>query len=134
MLYIIYHDIVVNNWLKDDMQGCDASVMLQGNNTEQSDPGNRSVGGFSVIDSAKRVAEIWCPETVSCADIIALAARDAVEFVSFLLPLPHCTALFFINYNLVMVIPSLKLEIRLVDHWFRFPQAGETAWFHQLPM
>ncbi|KEH35896.1 peroxidase family protein [Medicago truncatula] len=53
--------------------------MLQGNNTEQSDPGNRSVGGFSVIETAKRVLEMFCPGTVSCADIIALAARDAVE-------------------------------------------------------
>jgi len=56
--------------------------MLQGNNTEQSDPGNRSVGGFSVIDSAKRILEKFCPRTVSCADIIALAAGDAVEIVS----------------------------------------------------
>jgi len=65
-----------------EMQGCDASLMLQGNNTEQSDPGNRSVGGFSVIETAKRVLEMFCPGTVSCADIIALAARDAVEIVS----------------------------------------------------
>lgn len=67
------------------MQGCDASLMLQGNNTEQSDPANRSVGGFSVIESAKRLLEIFCPGTVSCADIVALAARDAVEIVSSLL-------------------------------------------------
>lgn len=59
--------------------------MLQGNNTEQSDPANRSVRGFSVIESAKRVLEFLCPGTVSCADIIALAARDAVEIVSYLL-------------------------------------------------
>ncbi|KAF7830379.1 peroxidase 46 [Senna tora] len=71
LLRLVFHDCFV--------EGCDASVMLQGNNTEQSDPGNRSLGGFSVIDSAKRLAEIFCPQTVSCADIIALAARDAVE-------------------------------------------------------
>lgn len=64
--------------------------MLLGNNTEKSDPANRSVGGFSVIESAKRVLEFLCPGTVSCADIIALAARDAVEIVSYpLIPL-HC--------------------------------------------
>ncbi|KAK2445896.1 lariat debranching enzyme [Trifolium repens] len=71
LLRMVFHDCFV--------EGCDASLMLQGNNTEQSDPGNRSVGGFSVIESAKRVLEVFCPGTVSCADIIALAARDAVE-------------------------------------------------------
>ena len=63
------------------LQGCDASVLLQGNGTERSDPANISLDGFSVIDSAKRVLEFFCPGTVSCADILALAARDAVEFV-----------------------------------------------------
>ncbi|XP_027333445.1 peroxidase 46 [Abrus precatorius] len=73
LLRLVFHDCFV--------EGCDASLMLQGNNTERSDPGNRSVGGFSVIESAKRVLEFLCPGTVSCADIIALAARDAVGIV-----------------------------------------------------
>lgn len=63
-------------------KGCDGSVLLEGNATERTDPANTSLGGFPVIDSAKNVLEIFCPETVSCADILALAARDAVEFVS----------------------------------------------------
>nr|GMD23329.1 peroxidase 46-like [Ipomoea batatas] len=72
LLRLLFHDCFV--------EGCDASILLQGNDTERSDPANKSVGGFSTVDSAKRVLEIFCPETVSCADIIALAARDAVEF------------------------------------------------------
>ena len=72
-------DRTINYYLR--LQGCDASVLLQGNDTERSDPANTSLGGFSVINSAKRVLEIFCPETVSCADVLSLAARDAVEIV-----------------------------------------------------
>lgn len=64
-------------------QGCDASVLVRGNATERSDPGNASLGGFDLIESAKNVLEIFCPGIVSCADILVLAARDAVEAVRF---------------------------------------------------
>ncbi|CAA7015280.1 unnamed protein product [Microthlaspi erraticum] len=71
LLRLLFHDCFV--------QGCDASVLIQGNTTERSDPGNASLGGFSVIERAKNAIEVFCPATVSCADIVALAARDAVE-------------------------------------------------------
>ncbi|KAK9098038.1 hypothetical protein Syun_025083 [Stephania yunnanensis] len=72
LLRLLFHDCMV--------EGCDGSVLLEGNATERSDPANASLGGFSVIESAKRWLELFCPETVSCADILALAARDAVEY------------------------------------------------------
>lgn len=57
-------------------------MLLQGNGTERTDPANQSLGAFYVVESAKRLLEVVCPGTVSCADILVLAARDAVELVN----------------------------------------------------
>lgn len=68
------------------MQGCDASVLLDNVHLEEktAGPNNNSLRGFEVIDSIKAELEFACPGIVSCADILAIAARDSVVLVSLL--------------------------------------------------
>ncbi|PWA49266.1 heme peroxidase [Artemisia annua] len=57
------------------VQGCDASILLEGG--EKAAPANNGVLGYDAIDDAKAAVESVCPGVVSCADILAVAARDA---------------------------------------------------------
>ncbi|XP_040381098.1 peroxidase P7-like [Oryza brachyantha] len=77
ILRLFFHDCFVN--------GCDASVLLDRTDSMESEkdaePANKSLAGFDVVDEIKAALEHECPATVSCADILALASRDAVALL-----------------------------------------------------
>ncbi|BBN11762.1 peroxidase [Marchantia polymorpha subsp. ruderalis] len=71
LLRLHFHDCFV--------RGCDGSVLLDGPKSEKNAGGNKgSLRGFDVIDDVKAKVEALCPGVVSCSDILALAARDAI--------------------------------------------------------
>ena len=68
------------------MQGCDASILLDSTSSFDSEkdafPNKNSVRGFNVIDRIKSEVDKACGSAVvSCADILAVAARDSVVAV-----------------------------------------------------
>lgn len=68
-------------------QGCDGSLLLDDTPTmlgEKLSLSNiNSLRSYEVVDEIKEALEKACPGTVSCADIIIMASRDAVALVGF---------------------------------------------------
>nr|AFK40503.1 unknown [Lotus japonicus] len=69
LLRLHFHDCSI--------RGCDASILLNHDGSERSAQASKTLRGFDVIDDIKAELEKHCPKTVSCADILTAATRDA---------------------------------------------------------
>ncbi|KAJ6807005.1 peroxidase 11-like [Iris pallida] len=73
ILRLHFHDCFV--------QGCDGSILLDDTATlkgeKTASQNANSLIGFDLVDRIKNQLESQCPGTVSCADLLAIAARDA---------------------------------------------------------
>ncbi|GFP83759.1 peroxidase 21 [Phtheirospermum japonicum] len=70
-LRTLFHDCIV--------EGCDASLLLEtanGVKSEKESSRNFGMRNFKYITTIKDALERECPLTVSCADIVALSARE----------------------------------------------------------
>ncbi|KAL8215580.1 hypothetical protein R6Q57_022417 [Mikania cordata] len=108
LLRVHFHDCFV--------QGCDGSVLLNGSasgpvDSEKTAPPNLSLRGFEVIEDLRRRVHKQCgASSVSCSDITAIVARDAVVLTGgpdYSVPLGRRDGLTFATRNATLAnLPS----------------------------
>ncbi|KAJ3687151.1 hypothetical protein LUZ61_016315 [Rhynchospora tenuis] len=116
LLRLHFHDCFV--------QGCDASVLLDGSASgpgEQQAPPNLTLrpAAFKAINEIRALIDKACGRLVSCADVVALAARDSVSLSggpNYKVPLGRRDGLNFASLNATLANlprPSSNVSILL---------------------
>lgn len=98
MLSISFHATDIYHWFF--LQGCEGSILLNSstNQAEKDAIPNLSLRGFQIIDKAKSALEKACPGVVSCADVLAITARDVVSAVLNHIIFPPLHSIEFVNF------------------------------------
>lgn len=85
------------------VQGCDASVLLDGSASgpsEQDAPPNLTLrpAAFKAINDLRALINKKCGVVVSCADVVAVAARDSVALVNASVNFSNFSFIFILFY------------------------------------
>ncbi|GLJ48825.1 hypothetical protein SUGI_1029690 [Cryptomeria japonica] len=122
VLRLLFHDCFV--------QGCDASILLNGTGSELEDSPNLTIRkeAVKIIEVIKYAVEADCPRTVSCADILALAGSYAVYMAGGPeIPVPLGRRDSLTNANSSVVVDSLpRTESNLSALMALFAEKGFT--------
>ncbi|KAJ7550096.1 hypothetical protein O6H91_07G093200 [Diphasiastrum complanatum] len=99
VIRLFFHDCFV--------QGCDGSILINDTLGEQPSIPNQTLraSALNVIEQIKANLESICPNTVSCADVLALAAREAIRQAGglrFEIPTGRRDSLNFSNSTIVL--------------------------------
>lgn len=101
------------------LKGCDASILISttpgGKDLAERDAEDNkdlAIEAFDSIKKAKALVESKCPGVVSCADILALAARDFVHLVKVT---PNVYT-FHISFPTMLVWFRMVLNFSYADH------------------
>lgn len=83
---------------------------------------NPSLRGYEVIDEAKAELEAHCPQTVSCADILAFAARDSAYLlwgIKYALRLGRWDGLVSLIHEPPLNLPAPFFDLQLLHQFFK---------------
>ncbi|GLJ48826.1 hypothetical protein SUGI_1029710 [Cryptomeria japonica] len=125
LLRLLFHDCFV--------QGCDASILLNGTGSELEDAPNLTIRkeALEIIEVIKYAVEAECPEVVSCADILALAGYYAAGGPKIAVPLGRRDSLTFANESVTLdSIPSPQSNLSVLTGLFAqkgFNDIGELV-------
>ncbi|KAL5202192.1 hypothetical protein ABZP36_013144 [Zizania latifolia] len=122
----LQYDFYASRCPKAEETGCDASILLDPTKTNpQTEKTTIPLRGYDAVNKIKAAVEAVCPGVVSCADIVAFAARDSAIVsgnFAFAMPSGRRDGLVSNAFDVLLGIPSPASHLQ--DLIIRFNAKG----------